>query len=182
MYADPAASGGVLEPEGIVEIKYRTPDLLATMHRLDPVLQQLKVTPAPPNPPLPLQWCPGDLSPVTVTVIAESCIVEFWQTPQAALASLLHVLVACQGQSVLGSELFGAAGSPIWRQPQGRTCCIQVHVVVACASPCSLDVSSQETSVMSALLHEFGAHHHALAHTRPYCPPPPPKGPWTALE
>ena len=43
MYADPAASGGVLEPEGIVEIKYRTPDLQATMHRLDPVLQQLKV-------------------------------------------------------------------------------------------------------------------------------------------
>ena len=44
MYADPAASGSVLEPEGIVEIKYRTPDLLATMHSLDPVLQQLKVT------------------------------------------------------------------------------------------------------------------------------------------
>ena len=43
MYADPAASGGVLEPEGIVEIKYRTPDLQATMHHLDPVLQQLKV-------------------------------------------------------------------------------------------------------------------------------------------
>lgn len=43
MYADPGASGGVLEPEGIVEIKYRTPDLQATMHRLDPVLQQLKV-------------------------------------------------------------------------------------------------------------------------------------------
>lgn len=52
MYADPAASGGVLEPEGIVEIKYRTPDLHATMHRLDPVLQQLKVlTPSPPPPP-----------------------------------------------------------------------------------------------------------------------------------
>ena len=50
MYADPAALGGVLEPEGIVEIKYRTPDLLATMHRLDPVLQQLKVTPPPPSP------------------------------------------------------------------------------------------------------------------------------------
>lgn len=43
MYADPAASGGVLEPEGIVEIKYRAPDLHATMHRLDPVLHQLKV-------------------------------------------------------------------------------------------------------------------------------------------
>ena len=43
MYADPAARGGVLEPEGVVEIKFRKPDLIAAMHRLDPVLQQLKV-------------------------------------------------------------------------------------------------------------------------------------------
>lgn len=43
MYADPSARGGVLEPEGIVEIKFRTPDLLAAMHRLDPVLHTLKV-------------------------------------------------------------------------------------------------------------------------------------------
>lgn len=43
MYADPSASGGVLEPEGIVEIKFRTPDLVAMMHRLDPSIQQLKV-------------------------------------------------------------------------------------------------------------------------------------------
>ncbi len=43
MYADPGAAGGVLEPEGIVEIKYRTPDLFATMHRLDPLILQLKV-------------------------------------------------------------------------------------------------------------------------------------------
>jgi len=40
MYADPGAAGGVLEPEGIVEIKYRTPDLIATMHRLDPCIHQ----------------------------------------------------------------------------------------------------------------------------------------------
>lgn len=33
MYADPKARGGVLEPEGIVEIKFRTPDLIKTMHR-----------------------------------------------------------------------------------------------------------------------------------------------------
>ncbi len=45
MYADPGAAGGVLEPEGIVEIKYRTPDLIATMHRLDPRIHQLKVLP-----------------------------------------------------------------------------------------------------------------------------------------
>ena len=44
MYADPGARGGILEPEGIVEIKFRRPDLVAAMHRLDPVLQQLTVT------------------------------------------------------------------------------------------------------------------------------------------
>ena len=42
MYADPVARGGVLEPEGIVEIKFRTPDLLKAMHRLDPVIRKLK--------------------------------------------------------------------------------------------------------------------------------------------
>jgi len=42
MYADPTARGGVLEPEGVVEIKFRTPDLLRMMHRVDPVIQQLK--------------------------------------------------------------------------------------------------------------------------------------------
>lgn len=42
MYADPAARGGVLEPEGIVEIKFRTPDLIAAMHRLDPGIRRLK--------------------------------------------------------------------------------------------------------------------------------------------
>lgn len=42
MYADPAARGGVLEPEGIVEIKFRTPDLIKAMHRLDPGIARLK--------------------------------------------------------------------------------------------------------------------------------------------
>ncbi len=34
-------SGGVLEPEGTVEIKYRQPDLLKTIHRLDAVVRGL---------------------------------------------------------------------------------------------------------------------------------------------
>ncbi|XP_030553913.1 acetyl-CoA carboxylase isoform X2 [Drosophila novamexicana] len=34
-YADPEARGGVLEPEGIVEIKYKEKDLVKTIHRLD---------------------------------------------------------------------------------------------------------------------------------------------------
>lgn len=41
MYADPTARGGVLEPEGIVEVKYKKRDLLKTMHRLDHVLKEL---------------------------------------------------------------------------------------------------------------------------------------------
>ncbi len=43
MYADTTARGGVLEPEGIIEIKFRQPDLVAAMHRMDPVLLSLKV-------------------------------------------------------------------------------------------------------------------------------------------
>jgi acetyl-CoA carboxylase/biotin carboxylase 1 len=35
MYADPDARGGVLEPEGTVEIRFRSKDLVRTMHRCD---------------------------------------------------------------------------------------------------------------------------------------------------
>ncbi|XP_050313932.1 acetyl-CoA carboxylase isoform X2 [Anthonomus grandis grandis] len=41
MYADPTSRGGVLEPEGLVEVKYKKRDLLKTMHRLDPILREL---------------------------------------------------------------------------------------------------------------------------------------------
>ncbi|GLV36890.1 Acetyl-CoA carboxylase [Carabus blaptoides fortunei] len=42
MYADPESRGGVLEPEGIVEIKFRKKDLLKTMHRIDPQTMELQ--------------------------------------------------------------------------------------------------------------------------------------------
>lgn len=42
MYADPESRGGVLEPEGIVEIKFRSKDLVKTMHRIDPVIISIK--------------------------------------------------------------------------------------------------------------------------------------------
>lgn len=41
MYADPEARGGVLEAEGIVEIKFRKKDLIKTMHRVDPKMKEL---------------------------------------------------------------------------------------------------------------------------------------------
>jgi len=41
MYADPQGRGGILEPAGITEIKFRQPDQLKMMHRLDPQLKLL---------------------------------------------------------------------------------------------------------------------------------------------
>jgi acetyl-CoA carboxylase/biotin carboxylase 1 len=41
MYADTDSRGGILEPPGICEVKYRKPDQMTTAHRLDPVLKEL---------------------------------------------------------------------------------------------------------------------------------------------
>jgi len=41
MYADPDSRGGILEPAGIAEIKFRLPDQLKVMHRIDPQLKML---------------------------------------------------------------------------------------------------------------------------------------------
>jgi len=41
MYADPTSCGGVLEPEAIVEIKFRAKDIRKTMERLDPTMKKL---------------------------------------------------------------------------------------------------------------------------------------------
>ena len=49
MYCDAEGRGGVLEPNGTVEIKYRQRDLIATMHRLDSVLIDLDRSLAAPN-------------------------------------------------------------------------------------------------------------------------------------
>jgi acetyl-CoA carboxylase / biotin carboxylase 1 len=42
LYAEKNSRGGVLEPEGIVEIKFRKPQLLAAMERLDETYRNLK--------------------------------------------------------------------------------------------------------------------------------------------
>jgi len=41
MYADPDGRGGILEPAGITEIKFRDSDRIKMMHRLDPTLKML---------------------------------------------------------------------------------------------------------------------------------------------
>ncbi|XP_034934564.1 acetyl-CoA carboxylase isoform X3 [Chelonus insularis] len=42
MFVDNTSRGGVLEPEAIVEIKFKNKDILKTIQRLDPVIQNLK--------------------------------------------------------------------------------------------------------------------------------------------
>jgi len=42
MYADPSARGGILEPAGILDIKFRPKDVNDTAHRLDHILNELK--------------------------------------------------------------------------------------------------------------------------------------------
>jgi acetyl-CoA carboxylase/biotin carboxylase 1 len=44
MFADKESRGGILEPPGICEVKYRSPEQVKAMHRLDPTLQQLDET------------------------------------------------------------------------------------------------------------------------------------------
>lgn len=41
--------GGILEPEGMVEIKYRKPALVQTIHRLDPKCKELMEELATPD-------------------------------------------------------------------------------------------------------------------------------------
>merc|ERR1719346_675280 len=41
MYADVESRGGILEPAGIVEVKYRQPQQKKLMHQLDPELRML---------------------------------------------------------------------------------------------------------------------------------------------
>lgn len=41
MYADPDSRGGVLEPEGTVEIRYRKKELISVMQRIDPTFIRL---------------------------------------------------------------------------------------------------------------------------------------------
>jgi acetyl-CoA carboxylase/biotin carboxylase 1 len=42
MYADPLSRGGILEPAGIIEVKFRKPDILQVMRRTDDELKTLE--------------------------------------------------------------------------------------------------------------------------------------------
>ena len=46
MYASPEARGGVLEPAGIAEIKFRKPELVKAMHRIDTQLHWMSMNEA----------------------------------------------------------------------------------------------------------------------------------------
>lgn len=80
MYADPVARGGVLEPEGIVEIKFRAPDLVKAMHRIDPIIAGIKAENGP-DMDMALRAREAVLLPVYRQVRAEA------QQPTGALSA-----------------------------------------------------------------------------------------------
>ncbi|KXZ43841.1 hypothetical protein GPECTOR_79g120 [Gonium pectorale] len=51
VFADPTARGGVLEPEGVCEIKFRDRDLTQMMHRIDPVITAARARGLPASDP-----------------------------------------------------------------------------------------------------------------------------------
>ncbi|XP_069956208.1 acetyl-CoA carboxylase isoform X2 [Cherax quadricarinatus] len=51
MYADPLSRGGVLEPEGTVEIKFKKKDIVKSMSRLDPIIHKLNQALTEPDLP-----------------------------------------------------------------------------------------------------------------------------------
>ncbi|EIE18073.1 hypothetical protein COCSUDRAFT_26470 [Coccomyxa subellipsoidea C-169] len=91
MYADPVARGGVLEPEGIVEIKFRAPDLIKAMHRLDPVIARIKAEDGP-NSEADLRAREAALLPVYRQVAV--AFAEMHDTPVRMVAKgVLHGIV-----------------------------------------------------------------------------------------
>lgn len=66
MYVEEEGRGGVIEPEGIVEIKFRTPKLIAAMQRLDPIYGQLRQKPQDAESKKALQKREKELMPIFV--------------------------------------------------------------------------------------------------------------------
>ena len=118
MYADPVARGGVLEPEGIVEIKFRTPDLLKAMHRLDPVIRKLKDE-AGPDCEQAIKDREGALLPVYRQVrgrLNDACLLTLQAEPLPATArchaiNLLQLSLSRQQRSAMPSTCVHGQGS-----------------------------------------------------------------------
>lgn len=81
MYADPSARGAVLEPEGVVEIKFKRVDLVKMMRRLDPEVQRL-ITLGAPNHEISKRE--DQLMPVYHQIALQ--FAEMHDTPQRMLA------------------------------------------------------------------------------------------------
>ena len=74
MYADKQSRGGILEPPGICEVKYRSQEQKIAMHRLDPTLIELDdlLVWLTPNPILPPSLSPHLSSALPFLFCSES--------------------------------------------------------------------------------------------------------------
>ncbi|XP_015754053.1 PREDICTED: acetyl-CoA carboxylase 1-like [Acropora digitifera] len=77
MYADQESRGGVLEPAGTVEIKFRRKDLVKAIHRLDTKCQEI----------IKLKECPKWKARIENTKMAK--LVQ--ENPEVAMDSIVHI-------------------------------------------------------------------------------------------
>ena len=71
MYADVESRGGILEPAGIVEVKFRGPQQKELMHRLDPVLKELDAASATDDTKAQIKAREEKLAPLYTQIACE---------------------------------------------------------------------------------------------------------------
>ena len=137
MYADPESRGGVLEPEGVVEVKFKLKDLLKTIARMDPVIQGL--------------W--EKLSKPELNS-AEKRSLEQLNQREKLLAPMYRQVVRIATQSLIPQKLNSLNFSPLRLQPISLTCTIRPN---ACTKKVSFTTLSRGKSRVRSFIGDYGA-------------------------
>ena len=137
MYADPESRGGVLEPEGVVEVKFKLKDLLKTIARMDPVIQGL--------------W--EKLSKPELNS-AEKRSLEQLNQREKLLAPMYRQVVRIATQSLIPQKLNSLNFSPLRLQPILLTCTIRPN---ACTKKVSFTTLSRGKSRVRSFTGDYGA-------------------------
>ena len=138
MYADPESRGGVLEPEGVVEVKFKLKDLLKTMARIDPVIQGL--------------W--EKLSKPELNSAEKRSLEQQLNQREELLAPMYRQVVRIATQSLIPQKLNSLNFSPLRLQPISLTCTIRRN---ACTKKVSFTTLSRGKSRVRSFIDDYGA-------------------------
>ena len=138
MYADPESRGGVLEPEGVVEVKFKLKDLLKTMARIDPVIQGLREKLSKP-----------ELNPAEKRSLEQQL-----NQREELMAPMYRQVVRIATQSLIPQKLNSLNFSPLRLQPILLTCTIRPN---ACTKKVSFTTLSRGKSRVRSFIGDYGA-------------------------